>query len=300
MLDRKKDEESAKPAPETAPDNDDPKSTAEPTYEPTPATSKPPAPGLPGMPGISRPAGDGAVSCSENARLSVGRDVEMSGEIESCDLLVVEGTVDATLQNGREIQIGRSGRFSGLVEVEDADISGEFSGKLVVRQRLTVRAGGKIDGEIFYDEIKVGPARGGRRARHRNRNAGRRERLPQVGLSLGATHCVWAGKSRAMDPPADGGTGGSSPARGLRGGPARDRLAHHRRRPRALRGSLWQSPRNRSRGRGTSSGLQNGRAGRRWRARHGLTACRIFQVLPRPVSRFSLCQSDNALPRKRW
>ena len=130
-------------------------------------TPKPPAAGLPGMPTIprrlanippvSRPAGDGTVSRSENTRLSVGKDVEMSGEIESCDLLVVEGTVDATLQNGREIQIARSGQFSGLVEVEDADISGEFSGKLVVRQRLTVRADGKIDGEIFYGEIEVEP-----------------------------------------------------------------------------------------------------------------------------------------------
>ena len=167
MFDRKKDEESAKPAPETAPDNDDPRGAAEPAYVPTPATPKPPALGLSGMsaiprliadiPPISRPAGDGTVSRSENTRLSVGKDVEMSGEIKSCDLLVVEGTVDATLRNGREIQIGRSGRFSCLAEVEDADISGEYSGTLVVRRRLTVRAGGKIDGEIFYGEIEVEP-----------------------------------------------------------------------------------------------------------------------------------------------
>ncbi len=167
MLDRKKDEESARPAPETAPDNDDLRGAAEPAYVPTPATPKPPAPGLPGMPAIprliadippiSRPAGDGAVSRSENTRLSVGKDVEMSGEIKSCDLLVVEGTVDANLQNGREIQVARGGWFSGLVEVEDADISGEFSGKLVVRKRLIVRTGGKVDGEIFYGEIKVEP-----------------------------------------------------------------------------------------------------------------------------------------------
>ena len=70
---------------------------------------------------------------------------------------MVEGAFDANLQNGREIQIARSGRFSGLVEVEDTDISGEFSGKLVVRRRLTVRTGGKIDGEIFYGEIEVEP-----------------------------------------------------------------------------------------------------------------------------------------------
>ena len=167
MFDRKKDEESARPAPETAPDNDDPRGAAEPAYVPTPATPKPPAPGLPGMPAIprliadippiSRPAGDGSLSRSGNTRLSVGKDTEMSGEIATCDLLVVEGTVDATLQNGREIQIARSGRFSGLAKVEDADISGEFSGKLVVRRRLIVRAGGKIDGEIFYGEIEVEP-----------------------------------------------------------------------------------------------------------------------------------------------
>ena len=44
-----------------------------------------------------------------------------------------------------------------MAKVEDADISGEFSGKLVVRRRLIVRAGGKIDGEIFYGEIEVEP-----------------------------------------------------------------------------------------------------------------------------------------------
>ena len=58
MLDRKKDEESAKPAPETAPDNDDPKSAAEPAYVPTPATPKPPAPGLSGMSAIPRRLAD--------------------------------------------------------------------------------------------------------------------------------------------------------------------------------------------------------------------------------------------------
>ncbi len=168
MLDRKKDEESAKPAPETAPDNDDdPRGVAEPAYVPTPATSKPPAPGLPGMPAIprliadippiSRPAEDGSLARSENTRLTVGKDTEMSGEIATCDLLMVEGTVDANLRNGREIQIARGGRFSGLAEVEDADISGGFSGKLVVRRRLIVRTGGKVDGEIFYGKIEVEP-----------------------------------------------------------------------------------------------------------------------------------------------
>ncbi len=165
MLDRKKDKEGARPAPEVVPDDDEPESVAEPAYAPTPATPEPLTPALPGMPEtprrladippISRPAEDGSLSRSGNTRLTVGKDTEMSGEITTCDLLVVEGTVDASLRNGREIQIAQSGRFSGLVEVEEADISGEFSGKLVVRHRLIVRAGGKVDGEIFYDKIEV-------------------------------------------------------------------------------------------------------------------------------------------------
>ncbi len=167
MLDRKKDKEGARPVPEAVPDDDEPESVAEPAHAPTPTTPEPLTPALPGMPEtprrladippISRPAEDGSLSRSENTRLTVGKDTEMSGEIATCDLLVVEGTVDANLRNGREIQIAQSGRFSGLVEVEEADISGEFSGSLVARKRLIVRAGGKVGGEIFYGKIEIEP-----------------------------------------------------------------------------------------------------------------------------------------------
>ena len=58
MLDREKDEESARPAPETALDNDGPKGAAEPAYVPTPATPKPPALGLSGMSAIPRRLAD--------------------------------------------------------------------------------------------------------------------------------------------------------------------------------------------------------------------------------------------------
>ena len=58
MLDREKDEESARPAPETALDNDGPKGAAEPAYIPTPATPKPPALGLSGMSAIPRRLAD--------------------------------------------------------------------------------------------------------------------------------------------------------------------------------------------------------------------------------------------------
>lgn len=92
---------------------------------------------------------------AESKRLTVGKDIALSGDITSCDKLVVEGRVEANLHDARELQILRPGRFSGTATVEEADIAGEFSGKLVVTGRLTVRSGGRIEGELSYGILKV-------------------------------------------------------------------------------------------------------------------------------------------------
>lgn len=94
------------------------------------------------------PAGD-------SKRLTVGKDIALSGDITSCDKLIVEGTVEANLHDARELQILRPGRFSGTAVVEEADIAGEFSGKLVVNGRLTVRNTGRVKGELSYAILKV-------------------------------------------------------------------------------------------------------------------------------------------------
>ena len=49
----------------------------------------------------SAPSRRGAASLSENKKLIVGPEISLTGEITACDNLVVEGTVDATLENSR-------------------------------------------------------------------------------------------------------------------------------------------------------------------------------------------------------
>jgi hypothetical protein len=53
-------------------------------------------------------------------RLIVGQGIRLSGEISSCDRLVVEGAVEATLNDTRALEIAESGRFTGGCEVEEA------------------------------------------------------------------------------------------------------------------------------------------------------------------------------------
>ena len=88
-------------------------------------------------------------------RLIVGEGIRLSGEISSCDRLVVEGEVEVTLNDTLALEIAANGRFTGGCEVEDADISGIYEGDLTVRRRLFVRASGKITGTVRYGELEL-------------------------------------------------------------------------------------------------------------------------------------------------
>jgi len=87
--------------------------------------------------------------------LIVGRDITLSGEISACDRLVVEGQVEASLPSARIIEVAPTGFFKGSADVEEADISGRYEGELIARDRLIVRAGGRIRGTIRYGRIVI-------------------------------------------------------------------------------------------------------------------------------------------------
>ena len=92
---------------------------------------------------------------ADGKKLTVGREICLSGEISSCDTLVVEGRVEATLHNAQVIDVAPSGLFKGEATVREAQISGRFEGTLTARDVLTVRPGGKVGGKIRYGRIVI-------------------------------------------------------------------------------------------------------------------------------------------------
>ncbi|MGH1484277.1 MAG: bactofilin family protein [Geminicoccales bacterium] len=90
-----------------------------------------------------------------NKRLIVGQGIRLSGEINSCDRLVVEGEVEVTLNDTLALEITSSGKFTGGCEVEEADISGIYEGDLTVRNTLFVRGSGRITGTIRYGQLEL-------------------------------------------------------------------------------------------------------------------------------------------------
>jgi cytoskeletal protein CcmA (bactofilin family) len=88
-------------------------------------------------------------------KLIVGREIRLSGEINSCDKLIVEGSVEANLANCRDVDIAESGLFKGSAAIEEAEIRGRFEGNLVVRKRLFIKSTGRVSGTIRYGEIEI-------------------------------------------------------------------------------------------------------------------------------------------------
>ena len=88
-------------------------------------------------------------------RLIVGREISLSGEITSCDKLIVEGSVEANLQNCHDVDIAESGLFKGSATIDEIDVRGRFEGNLTVRKRLFIRATGRVSGTIRYGQIEI-------------------------------------------------------------------------------------------------------------------------------------------------
>ena len=87
------------------------------------------------------------------SQLTVGPNIKLKGvEITDCDTLVVEGTVEATM-NSRVMRIDPQGAFHGTAEVDIAEIHGDFTGALTVREKLTIHSTGKVSGKIRYGKI---------------------------------------------------------------------------------------------------------------------------------------------------
>lgn len=90
---------------------------------------------------------------SSPSRLTVGPHIKLKGvEITDCDTLVVEGSVQASMDS-RVMQIAEGGAFSGSAQIDDAEIRGDFDGQLTARHKLMLYATAKVKGQIRYGKL---------------------------------------------------------------------------------------------------------------------------------------------------
>lgn len=108
---------------------------------------------LPGAP--TRKPLPGQRGGPESKRLTVGREISLSGEITACETLIVEGSVEATLENSQFLEVAEGGLFKGTVVIDEAVIAGTFDGTLTARERLTIKSTGRITGHVKFSRIEI-------------------------------------------------------------------------------------------------------------------------------------------------
>ena len=89
------------------------------------------------------------------SKLFVGVNIKLKGvEISDCDVLVIEGQVEATVHS-KQMEVSQPGTLHGTALIDVAEVYGEFSGELTARTRLIVHGTGRVSGTIRYGKLVV-------------------------------------------------------------------------------------------------------------------------------------------------
>lgn len=90
---------------------------------------------------------------SDGKQVIIGQGIKMSGGIDSCETLTVEGTFEATLKDAKILDISAEGSFKGDAICDEAFVYGNFEGNITVRENLFVYNGARVKGKIIYNNL---------------------------------------------------------------------------------------------------------------------------------------------------
>jgi cytoskeletal protein CcmA (bactofilin family) len=92
---------------------------------------------------------------NDTKRLTVGRGISLNGKISFCDRLVIDGKVEAELEDCHTVEVTENGTFKGAAEITGAEISGHYDGSLTVRENLLIRSTGRVSGTVRYGKLHI-------------------------------------------------------------------------------------------------------------------------------------------------
>ncbi len=146
----------AMPQPSAAPVP--PRPSSPPPLPPRETSSTPPAHPPSAEPPTSTATTDGSRAIgpeTPGSKLIVGPNIKLKGvEICDCDVLIVEGQVEATI-NSKAMQIAKPGTLKGTAVIDVAEVDGEFTGELTAHTKLVVHGTGRVSGTIRYGRLIV-------------------------------------------------------------------------------------------------------------------------------------------------
>jgi len=120
------------------------------TESKAPTPQRPPQPGTPPAPRAAAKAAPApATQCIIGAR------TVLKGDITGDENVLVEGTVEGTIQIKADLKVGSGGRVKATVSAQSVVVAGEVEGDCQAEQRVHIEATGKLSGNIRAPRVVI-------------------------------------------------------------------------------------------------------------------------------------------------
>lgn len=84
----------------------------------------------------------------QNPTSILDRDCETEGRLKFAGTLIINGKVRGEIFSSGTLLVGESAEVEGDVRVNTAIVSGQVTGNLIARERVELRSGARITGDI--------------------------------------------------------------------------------------------------------------------------------------------------------
>ena len=85
----------------------------------------------------------------------IERSTKITGEIVSEADFRIDGTLEGTITTSGKVVIGKEGVIIGNVNCSFADVEGKFSGKMEVKESLSLKSTSSVEGEVIIGKLIV-------------------------------------------------------------------------------------------------------------------------------------------------
>src|SRR5690606_27424631 len=92
---------------------------------------------------------------NQQNRITEGTNI--TGDIVASSGMRIDGTVQGNIKTPSKVVLGESGVIKGILECENADIEGKFSGQMTISGTLTLRATAQVDGDVVAGKLAIEP-----------------------------------------------------------------------------------------------------------------------------------------------
>lgn len=97
------------------------------------------------------------MSAPSGERNIIAKNTSLVGDIKSDGDFRVDGKIEGTITTTGRVVIGKGGLVKGTIDCTNADIEGNFSGKLLVDQVLSLKSTANISGDVTLGKLSVEP-----------------------------------------------------------------------------------------------------------------------------------------------